>query len=221
VSKQGGRFYYAACILYELSEKISSLIGCSRVRKHKLKSIFELWWRVTCCVLSARISGIFSIGFYLICVRPRNSSRKILYIWWTTKVNKRFTHRKFEWYVNNFIYKWSIIFNSYFGKLFNTISSVQTKLYLFTGEKGPLLIQILHRALNQNADSFSVKQVTDTNNKWVCYCFIKNVVTLIIWLMVILVKLQHVHTFMYKACFWFLSHGFGLNSDQAIGWTDE
>jgi hypothetical protein len=55
--------------------------------------------------------------------------------------------------------------NTYFGKLFNTISSVQTMLYLFTGEKGPLLVQIVHRAFNQNGDSFSVKQVTDTGNK--------------------------------------------------------
>lgn len=50
-----------------------------------------------------------------------------------------------------------------YWKMCNKISEVPTKLYLFTGEKGPLLIQILHRALNQNAESSSAKKVTDTN----------------------------------------------------------
>jgi hypothetical protein len=40
---------------------------------------------------------------------------------------------------------------------------VPTKLYLFTGEKGPLLVQILHRALNENAESSGAKKVMDTN----------------------------------------------------------
>jgi hypothetical protein len=64
-----------------------------------------------------------------------------------------------------------------YWKISNKISEVPTKLYLFTGEKGPLLVQILHRALNQNAESSSAKKVMDTN-KWECYCFIQNSLTL-------------------------------------------
>jgi len=50
-----------------------------------------------------------------------------------------------------------------YWKICNKISLVPTKLYVFTGEKGPLLVQILHRALNQNAESSSAKQVMDSN----------------------------------------------------------
>jgi len=54
-------------------------------------------------------------------------------------------------------------FNFKYWKIYNKIPEVPTKLYLFTGEKGPLLVQILHRALNQNAESYSAKKVMDTN----------------------------------------------------------
>jgi len=48
-------------------------------------------------------------------------------------------------------------------KICNKIAKVPTELYLFAGEKGPLLVQILHRALNQNAESSSAKKVMDNN----------------------------------------------------------
>jgi hypothetical protein len=50
-----------------------------------------------------------------------------------------------------------------YWKICNKISEASTKLYLFTGEKGPLLLQILHRALNQNVESSSAKKVMDIN----------------------------------------------------------
>lgn len=36
------------------------------------------------------------------------------------------------------------------------------QIYLFTGKKGPLLVQLLHIALSQNVDYSGVKQVTYT-----------------------------------------------------------
>jgi hypothetical protein len=60
----------------------------------------------------------------------------------------------------------------------NKILEVPTKLYLFTGEKGPLLVQVLHRALNQNPEFSSTKKVTDTNRSVYAVCFIQNALTL-------------------------------------------
>jgi hypothetical protein len=51
-----------------------------------------------------------------------------------------------------------LLLNWHVSKFFSIVQNEQ--IYFFTGKKGPLLGQILHVVLSQNADSSGVKKVT-------------------------------------------------------------